>query len=218
MRHHQTGVMAHVQGDPEGAIAAFRRAIEAQPDFSYAYYRMGFVMEERRRRRRVKKAVTSGEDVREDEALHAFRTSTKLDPKDEMAHYALGQALQDRRRHDEAAEVFEGITTSLNPRSAQAYWALGKVRAVGVDEWDSDPEDPRDPSHCYEHAARLQPAEFRLDGTRVKLTEPMTPEREEREAREAQERRHHVLQQLRDGTRSVDFGNVADASSGSRTR
>ena len=55
-----------------------------------------------------------------------------------------------------------------------------------------------------EQAARLQPAEFRPDGTRVKRVEPMTPEREEREEREARERRQQVLQELRDGTRSVN--------------
>ena len=44
--HHQRGVMAHVQGDPEGAVSAFRRAIDAQPDFAYAYYRLGFVLQE----------------------------------------------------------------------------------------------------------------------------------------------------------------------------
>ena len=67
---------------------------------------------------------------------------------------ALGQALQDRSRLDEAAAVFKGVTTSLNPRSAVAYWALGKVRAESIDEFDSDPEDPNDPSHCYEQAAK----------------------------------------------------------------
>ena len=49
MMHHQQGVMAHVHGDADGAIAAFQRAIDAKPDFAYAYYRMGFVMEEVRR-------------------------------------------------------------------------------------------------------------------------------------------------------------------------
>ena len=46
MSHHQRGVMAHVQGDPAGAKAAFRRAIGAKPDFAYAYYRLGFVLHE----------------------------------------------------------------------------------------------------------------------------------------------------------------------------
>ena len=201
MRHHQQGVMAHVQGDPKGAIAAFRRAVGTKPDFAYAYYRLGFVMEEQRRR---KKAAAVDDD--DDEALSAFVMAASLDPKDEMAAYALGDALHDRARHDEAERIFHGITTTLNPRSAQAYWALGKVRAVDIDEFDSDPSDPRDPFHCYEHAARLKPDEFQPDGTRVKRVEPMTPEREEREEREARERRQQVLAELKDGRRTLNYG------------
>ena len=49
-RHHQQGTIAHAQGDLKGAMDAFRRATDAQPDFAYAYYRLGFVMEEARRR------------------------------------------------------------------------------------------------------------------------------------------------------------------------
>ena len=46
MRHHQRGVMAHVQGDRNGAKKAFRAAIAVKPDFAYAYYRLGFVVHE----------------------------------------------------------------------------------------------------------------------------------------------------------------------------
>ena len=224
MRHHQRGTLSHAQGDLAGAITAFQHAISAKPDFAYAYYRLGFVMEERRsaRKERAGKgsasaatvgelgqaaaaaAATTSEGTREDEAVQAFRSAVALDPADEMSRFALGQALKDRGRHDEAAAAFEHITVSLNTRSAQAYWALGQVRAIGVDEWDSDPDDPRDPSHCYEHAARLQPTEFRPDGTRVKRVEPRTPESVEREEREARERRQRVLQELRDGTRKMN--------------
>jgi tetratricopeptide (TPR) repeat protein len=197
-RHHQAGVMAHVQGDSKGAVAAFHRAIAAKPDFAYAYYRLGFVMEEERRR--------LGGSASDDDALPILRSAIALDPSDEMAHIALGQALQERERHDDAAAVYEGITASVNPRSAQAYWSLGKMRAVGRDEWESDPDDPRDPSHCYEQAARLNPTEYHADGTRTKRVEPMTPEREEREEREAKERRERVLGELREGKRTLDVG------------
>ena len=206
MKYHQQGVMAHVQGDPQGAITAFERAIETKPDFAYAYFRLGFILEEERKRRLQQQQHRVGSSEKKlhlADSLPLLRTALELDPSDEMTHIAIGQALHDRGRHTEAATVYEGITAALNPRSAQAYWALGKVRADGVDEWDSDPEDPNDPSHCYEHAARLKPDEFRPDGTRVKRVEPMTPEREEREDREARERRQRVLEELRDGTRTM---------------
>ena len=52
MQHHQRGVMAHVQGDIEGAKAEFRAAIGVSPSFAYAYYRLGFVLQEEKERLR----------------------------------------------------------------------------------------------------------------------------------------------------------------------
>lgn len=223
MKSHQEGVMAHVQGNPKGAIAAFRRAIASKPDFAYAYFRLGFVLEEERKRheqqQQTKKgtqtaAPTSGvADGDSGEALAMFRAALALEPSDEMSHTALGQALHERGRHAEAATVYEHVTVSLNPTSAQAYWHLGQVRAVGVDEWESDPDDPHDPSHCYEHAARLKPDEFRPDGTRVKRVTPKTPEAEEKEEKEAKERRQRVLQELQDGTRKMSVAGDVESSS-----
>ena len=46
MQHHQRGVLAHVQGDNAGAKSAFRQAIAAKPDFAYAYFRLGFILQE----------------------------------------------------------------------------------------------------------------------------------------------------------------------------
>jgi hypothetical protein len=88
---------------------------------------------------------------------------------------------------------------------AQAYWGLGKLRALIVDEFDSDPDDPEDPSHYYQVAARLQPVEYRLDGTRVKRVEPKTPEREAKLEQEAQEKRDRLLSDLHGGKRKMKF-------------
>ena len=225
MAHHQRGTMAHVQGDYKGAIAAFREAINAKPDFAYAYFRLGFVLHERRQRFPKRKSEDPVPSFRyagtrlsstqlrywtqpwltDSLMFWQRRLALKLDPSDESVHHALGQALQDDQRDAEAAAIFEAIATSLNPRSARAYWALGKVRAKNIDEWDSDPDDPNDPSHYYAQAARLQPAEFQEDGSRVRRVEPMTPEREEREEREAHERRQRILTELKDGTRKLSY-------------
>ena len=240
MGHHQRGTMAHVQGDLKGAVAAFRQAIAAQPDFAYAYFRLGFVQHEMQQRRRERKQQQQQQgqqpQLREpqrnqqrrdgerpppvparepavggdDDPLPALRTAMALDPKDEMTRYTLGQVLQDGERLEEAASVFEAITTSLNPRSAQAYWALGKVRSRSVDEWDSDPDDPADPSHCYETAARLRPEEFQPDGGRVRRVEPRTPELEAREEADARDRRQQLLQQMQEGTRTLSYAEAAE--------
>ena len=221
MMHHQQGVMAHVQGDPDGAVAAFRRAVEAKPDFAYAYYRMGFVMEEVRKSgataKQRKRSLTAYEP---DAAPAAFRAAISLDPSDEMAHMALGHALHDRSRLDEAAAAFQGIFTSLNPKSAEAYWAFGRVRASGVtDEWDGDPSDPSDPSYWYEQATQLAPDEFRPDGTRVRRVEPdrrgerSNAENEARQDADARARRQKVLKELQDGSRTINMAGAEEGES-----
>ena len=55
---------------------------------------------------------------------------------DEMAYYSLGHVLKDRLDLQGAKEVFSMIASRVNPRSAQAYWALGKVHAASRDEGD----------------------------------------------------------------------------------
>ena len=97
------------------------------------------------------------------------------------------------------------MASRLNPQSAQAYWGLGKLAALSVDEFESDPDDPADPSHMYALAARLQPAEYKLDGTRVRRIEHQTPEREARIEAEAKARREKFLEDVKEGNRQMKF-------------
>ena len=191
LQHHPRGVMAHVQGDATGAIAAFRQAIDAKPDFAYAYYRLAFVLREQEARRGRKKRRAA------DDPVPLFRTATALDGADEMAYHGLGQALSDRGLLADAAETYRVVASRLNPRSAQAYWALGKVLARTRDEFDSDPEDPDDPSHFYELAASLRPVEFGADGSRTRRVKP------ELSAQEVQAKREAVMHDLKTGKRRV---------------
>lgn len=133
------------------------------------------------------------------------RSAIALDPHDERSHYALGHALQDQGHQSEAFHVFQRIAAKVNPKSAQAYWAMGRIHAKNVDEWDSDPDDPNDPSHFYQMAAQLQPTNFKPDGTRVRVVEPKTPESEARQESEAKTRRAKLLEELKDGTRTLKY-------------
>lgn len=207
MGHHQRGTMAHVQGDRNGAKKAFRAAIAAKPDFAYAYYRLGFVVHEQAQilRGSGKKAAAAEDPV------PLFRAAIALDGADEMFYHALGQALRDRGRggdRDRAEAVYRAAL-SFNPRSAQSYWALGKLHADGRDEFESDPEDEADPTQFYERAAALRPDEYGADGSRIRRVEPNTPEREERLDREGRERREAFLQGMKDGTRTVNYAESA---------
>ena len=234
MQHHQVGTMAHVHGDLDGAKKAFRDAIALKPDFAYAYFRLAIVIKEQAEQEKLRlqkseeplKAARPTED-----AVPVFRQAIALDGKDEMAYYSLGNVLKDRLDLQGAKEVFSMIASRVNPRSAQAYWALGKVHAASRDEFDSDPDDEDDPEHFYEKAVRLppctpglrarlvaspsmipictvplntqaalKPETFSADGSRIRLIEPMTPERETRLEDEAQGRREAFLAGLNGGS------------------
>ena len=52
MTYHQRGALAHARGDLQTAHHEFWQAITVAPTFAYAYFRLGFVMQERRRNKR----------------------------------------------------------------------------------------------------------------------------------------------------------------------
>lgn len=156
MQHHQVGTMAHVHGDFDGAKKAFRDAIALKPDFAYAYFRLAVVINEQAQQEKLK--LQKSEEPRKarpaEDAVPVFRQAIALDGRDEMAYYSLGHVLKDRLDLQGAKEIFSIIASRVNPRSAQAYWALGKVHAASRDEFDSDPDDEEDPQHFYEKAVR----------------------------------------------------------------
>mmetsp|Transcript_29931 Transcript_29931/g.72884 ORF Transcript_29931/g.72884 Transcript_29931/m.72884 type:complete len:263 (+) Transcript_29931:52-840(+) len=213
-RHHHRGVMAHVQGDLRGATREFTAAIDAKPDFAYAYFRLGFVLQEQQEAKRqqggtVRRAVgaAGAEEPADapDEPIRLFRWAVRLDPRDEMAYHALGKALRDAGRLEEANSTYISLATQVNPQSAHAYWGMGKVGSLALDEFDADPDDPADPSRFYAIAAKLQPKEFQLDGTRVRQVEPKTPEREAKIEQEAKERREQFVRDLNEGNQKMKY-------------
>ena len=127
MQYHQRGTMAHVHGDIDGAKQAFREAIKLKPDFSYAYYRLAFVMHEQAQQERLRQQKEEGPLRPTEDPAPVFREAIRLDGRDEMYYYSLGQALKDQLDLQGAVDTFSAVTR-FNPRSAQAYWAIGKVR------------------------------------------------------------------------------------------
>tara|TARA_B100000795_G_C22717194_1_gene405929 strand:- start:437 stop:1063 length:627 start_codon:yes stop_codon:yes gene_type:complete len=127
MQYHQRGTMAHVHGDIDGAKQAFREAIKLKPDFAYAYFRLGFVMHEQAQQERLRQQKEERPLRPTEDPVPVFRQAIRLDGRDEMYYYSLGQALKDQLDLQGAADTFSAIAR-FNPRSAQAYWALGKVQ------------------------------------------------------------------------------------------
>ena len=127
MQYHQRGAMQHVHGDIDGAKQAFREAIKLKPDFAYAYFRLGFVMHEQAQEERLRQQKEERPLRPTEDPVPVFRQAIRLDGRDEMYYYSLGQALKDQLDLQGAADTFSAIAR-FNPRSAQTYWALGKVQ------------------------------------------------------------------------------------------
>jgi tetratricopeptide (TPR) repeat protein len=93
------------------AIAAFRRAIELDPEFTLAHVNLGVVL------------ATNG---RVDEAIAEYHLALKSDPSCAMAHYNLGVAFRDRGQLDEAIGQFRAALES-DPELAKANSDLGTI-------------------------------------------------------------------------------------------
>ncbi|MDB9510642.1 tetratricopeptide repeat protein [Kamptonema animale CS-326] len=85
----QKGVALVQKQDLAGAEAAFRKAIEINPNFAEAYANLG--------------SVLANQDKLE-EAISNFEKAVSLKPNVAVLHYLLGRALYEQNRPQEAAE------------------------------------------------------------------------------------------------------------------
>lgn len=85
----QKGVELVKKQDLAGAEAAFRKAIEINPNFAEAYANLG--------------SVLANQDKLE-EAISNFENAVRLKPNIAVLHYLLGRALYEQNRPQEAAE------------------------------------------------------------------------------------------------------------------
>src|SRR5262245_20111211 len=100
----------------DDAEAAFRQAIERDPDFLEAHYQLGNLLRETQRPA---------------EAEASYRRVLALNPKHHQAHNNLGAALGELNRFDEAAQHFRHAI-ALRGDYAEAHSNLGHaLRALG---------------------------------------------------------------------------------------
>jgi tetratricopeptide (TPR) repeat protein len=97
--------------DPEGAIAAYRRALEHEPDMPDLHLNLGRLLHE-------KGELTAAE-------LH-YRRAVELQPEEPVAIFDLGVALQDQERFEEAAAAYEKAI-ALDDSFADAHYNLATV-------------------------------------------------------------------------------------------
>lgn len=108
---HFMGVLRHVQGDGEAAVALIRQAIAAMPEASAPWNNLGNVL------------LQLG---RFDEAAQAYRRCTDLDPSNAGTHNNLG-TLHRRRGELEPAEAACRQAIAIDPGFGDAWYNLSQV-------------------------------------------------------------------------------------------
>ena len=93
------------------AIAEYRKALEIQPDYAHAHYRLGIALKDKGQL---------------DEAIAEFRKALQIQPDDAAAHNNLGFALQDKGQLDEAIAEYRKAV-QIQPDDADAHDNLGVV-------------------------------------------------------------------------------------------
>lgn len=96
------------EGDLKGAVAAYLRSIELQPDSAEVHLSLGLVYLKLEKNK---------------EAAKAFKDSVRLEPDLAEAQYGLGLTNFRMARHKDAADAFKRATT-LRPDMAKAHYGL----------------------------------------------------------------------------------------------
>jgi len=123
-------------GDLEGAIASYRRSLEAAPGYAPSLYNLGMALHE----------AGSFED-----AEQCFRRVLTLAPRDPDALFHLGALLQRRQRLDEAADAYRQAL-ALRPDDFELRMRLGDVLLAA-----RTPVALAEAERCLTEAAALQP-------------------------------------------------------------
>lgn len=97
--------------DSEGAIDAYRRALDLEPDLPEIWLNLGRLLHER------------GELA---EAERCYRQAVEIDPDEPVSFFDLGVALQDQERFAEAAATYEQAL-ALDDSFADAHYNLATV-------------------------------------------------------------------------------------------
>ena len=121
------------EGNLEEAIAAFRRAIELNPDLSWCYHHLGEAL------------AKLGQF---EEAIASYRHAIELNPNFSWSYHHLGDALYQQQQWDESVVAFRSAI-ELNPEHFGSWYGLGQglVNLGQLDEAIA----------AYEQAIKLNP-------------------------------------------------------------
>jgi tetratricopeptide (TPR) repeat protein len=138
------------QGDHEGALQQYRRAVTIDPHMAEAYLRLGQALSRLGREEEALDALASAAayadqasalpylqqaevHVAREEwtaALAAFREAARLSPQDPEPHYRRGWVLSEKLGDDEAALACFEEALALDPEHKPSRLALGRLHAA----------------------------------------------------------------------------------------
>ncbi len=124
-------------GDLPGAIERYRRALEANPDYTAALYNLGIALRE-------------SDEFEEAEAC--FRRVLAIDARDVDALFNLGALLRRRASLEEAEQVLRRAV-ELAPVNAHLWLYLGQL---GIERYTD--QSLREAERCLRRTTELQPA------------------------------------------------------------
>jgi tetratricopeptide (TPR) repeat protein len=105
---YQTGCQREDEGDADGAIAAYKRALQRDPEHVDAHINAGRLLHERRETA---------------QAVRHYQRALALRGDDAIAAFNLGVALEDQERHDEVIAAYQ-LAVQCDPRAADAHYNL----------------------------------------------------------------------------------------------
>jgi tetratricopeptide (TPR) repeat protein len=139
----QQGIEAENAGQPDQALAHYRKVLERQPERAEAHYNIGQILNERKQyteaQREYEAALRAKPDFQDarlnlglakyrqrqyEGAAQDFRQVLAADPKNATAHFDLGLALLNLGKTDEAIESFRAALRE-DPKRAEAQYYLG---------------------------------------------------------------------------------------------
>lgn len=112
---YNAGVAAFKNGDFAGAVASFKKHVDAQPDWAGGHFMLGW-------------AYLKNKDSRN--AITHLRKAYDLEPANANHQLRLGEAYVEAKRYSDAVAFLSKIDASAFPRNAQAY--LAQLKAVAL--------------------------------------------------------------------------------------
>jgi tetratricopeptide (TPR) repeat protein len=151
--HNNLGAVLLQKGQPDDAIAHFRRAIEIKPDEASAHSNLGNAL--------LQEGTL-------DEAIAQYQKALELKPGEAGVHYNLANALLAERHVEEAIAHYQAAL-AINPNYADVHNNLG---AILLQQGELD-----EAIFHYEKALELNPQDVRARGNLAwaLATSPQTP-------------------------------------------